>query len=166
MAKFDPYQFLQRGMTQFAPSGGWGIPNLGALQELLKQQAAYGARASTASDLESLRKMGMGRSVAGAFSGGTRREQYNQSLMEALAQLQAQHGQMGTSQRMQLLQSLMPAMQVGYQQSQQPSFLSSLLGGIFGTGLEMATPWLGGKLFGNAGLDMLQELLGGQNTYR
>ena len=78
---FNPLNFLQSGLNQFTPQGGWGIPNIGALQNLLRQQSAAGLRRTNAQDLMGFQRAGLGRSVASAFAPGTRGIQANQSLM-------------------------------------------------------------------------------------
>ena len=158
MADFDPINFLEQNLQRVAPSGGFGLPNIGALRQLLGRESASGLRAANAQDQQSLQRQGMGRSVAGAFSGGTRQGQFSQGLMEALTRLQAQHGQLGASQRQGLMQALGPAMGIKYQQSQHPSFLSSLLGNVLGTGAQLFGPGLASKALGNPMLDMMKKM--------
>lgn len=144
---FDPIGYLQGGLNRLTPPGGYGIPNLGALQEMLRRDSSSGLRGAIGRDYESLGRMGLGRNVAGAFNPGTRGVQFNQSLMDALQQLAGQNAQLGFSQRNQTLQSLLPALQMAYEQSQRPSFLSQLAGGVLGLGAQVAIPGLGGMLF-------------------
>jgi hypothetical protein len=160
MANFDSIKFLQQGLSRLTPQGGFGIPNIGALQELLKQQSASGLRQTQAQDWQGLQRAGMGRSVAGAFAPGTRGLQFNQDLMAQLQKLFSENAQMSQAQKAQILGMLSGApLQAAYQDANKPSWLSSLLGNVLGTGAQMAMPWASGKIFGNPGLDQLMAAL-------
>ena len=155
MADFT--QELQKMMAAFTPQGGFGIQNLGGLQAMLGRQSERGLRGAVGSDMFNLQRQGMGRSVAGAFSGGTRRRQFSQSLMDALTQLSAKNSQLAGGQRQALLSSLAP---IAHQQSMRPSFLSSLFGGLLGTGAQLFGPGLASKAFPNPLLQMMQQMQG------
>jgi hypothetical protein len=162
MGNFDSFGFLQQGLNRFTPQGGFGIPNLGVLQALLQRQSASALRGTVASDQERLMRAGLGRSVAGAFSPGTRSLQFNRDLMERMQELFAQNAQMAQSQRNQLLGLLAGGpLQIAYQEANKPSFLSSLLGNVLGTGANLFGPGLAMKALGNPELDYIKALLGG-----
>ena len=154
MADFT--QELQKMMAAFTPQGGFGIQNLGGLQLLLGRKSERGLRGAIGSDMFNLQRQGMGRSVAGAFGGGTRRRQFSQSLMDALTRLSAQNSQLAGSQRQSLLSSLAP---IAQQEANRPSFLSSLLGGIGGLGAQALPLLLGGPM-GLGGSALLKQLMG------
>jgi hypothetical protein len=56
------------------------LPSQGALEDLLRQDSSSALRGATARDQESLQRAGLGRSVAGAFSPGTRSLQFARAL--------------------------------------------------------------------------------------
>lgn len=155
MADFT--QELQKMMAAFTPQGGFGIQNLGGLQAMLGRQNERGLRGAIGSDMFNLQRQGMGRSVAGAFSGGTRRNQFSQSLMDALTQLSAKNSQLAGGQRQAMLSTFAP---IAHQEANRPSFLSTLLGGTLGLGAKAFMPGLAGML-PNPQLKMLMELLSG-----
>jgi len=134
---------LMKLMAQFQPEGGFGIQGLGGFQDLLRRQSSQGLRAAQGGDQFRLNRAGLGRSVAGATSGGTRQQQFSQSLMDALTQLQAKHSQLGESQRQGLMGLLSP---VAQQRANRPSFLSSLFGGLGGLAGQALIPGIGGGL--------------------
>ena len=154
---------LQKLMSQweekFAPQGGFGIQGMGALQDMLRRDSAAGARGATRSDLHGLQQAGMGRSVAGAFSGGARRSQFSRSLMDALTQLSAKNSQLAGNQRQNLMSTLAP---IAHQESMRPSFLSSLLGNVLGTGAQLFGPGLANKVVGNPLMDLFKQMQGQQ----
>ena len=161
---FNPLNFLQSGLNQFTPQGGWGIPNIGALQNLLRQQSAAGLRRTNAQDLMGFQRAGLGRSVASAFAPGTRGIQANRNLMEQLHKLVAENAQMSQSQKAQILGILSGnPLQAAYQEANKPSFLSSLLGNLLGTGANLFGPALVSKVTGPSDLEkMLTQLLSTQ----
>ena len=159
----DFAQELQKMMAQFQPQGGFGIQNMDALQGLLQRNNATAMRGAMFDDRENLRRRGLGRSVAGAFSGGTRRNQFSQSLMDALTNLSAKNSQLAGNQRQSMLSTFAP---IAHQESMRPSFLSTLAGGVLGLGAKAFMPGLAGML-PNPQLKMLMEMLsggGGDNT--
>ena len=161
MANFDSINFLQQGLNRLTPQGGFGIPNMGALQELLKQQSASGLRQTNAQDMQGFQRAGMGRSVAGAFAPGTRGIQANQGLMEQLQKLFANNAQMSQSQRSQILQMLSGApLQQAYQDANKPSFLSSLFGNVLGTGASLLPMLMGAP----PGMKDLMAMMSGGGT--
>ena len=157
MADFT--QELQKMMAAFQPEGGFGIQNLGGLQDILRRDSARGLRGAVGSDMFNLQKQGLGRSVGAAFSGGTRRNQFSQSLMDALTKLSAQNSQLAGNQRQSMLGTLAP---IAHQEANRPSFLSSLFGNVLGTGAQLFGPGLASKAIGNPLLQMLQQMQGQQ----
>ena len=124
---------------------------------MLRRDSSQGLRAAQGGDQFRLNRAGLGRSVGGAFSGGTRQSQFTQSLMDALTKLQGQHSQLGESQRQSLLSLLAPQAQA---RANRPSFISSLLGGALGLGAQALIPGMAGggglgailsKMFGGGG---------------
>jgi hypothetical protein len=95
----------------------------------------------------------MGRSVAGAFSAGGRQSQFSQSLLDALTNLQAEHGRLQGSQIASMLGQAMP---IAHHEATKPSWLSTLAGGTIGLGAQLL-PMLGG----GGQMAMLMKLLGG-----
>jgi hypothetical protein len=157
MASFDPLQFLTQGTQRLQQTGAYGIPNIEALQALLGRKSEYGARRASAQDLMGLQRAGMGRSVAGAFSGGARSSQFNQSLMDALTNLSARHGQLQGSQIASMLGQALPAAE---REANKPSWLSTLVGGMIGLGGQAFLPGLAGGPMGNSQMDLISKLLG------
>lgn len=165
MANFNPLAFLHSGLNQFTPAGGFGIPNIGALQALLREQSAAGLRRTNAQDLLGLQRSGMGRSVAGAFSPGTRGLQFNRDLLAQLQRLYATNAQMAQGQRNQLLGTLAGnPLGVAYQEHNKPSFLSSLLGNLLGTGATLFGPRLASKVMGPSDMEKLIMQMFSQNS--
>jgi hypothetical protein len=163
---FNPINFLQSGLNQFTPQGGWGIPNIGALQNLLRQQSAAGLRRTNAQDLMGFQRAGLGRSVASAFAPGTRGIQANEGLMKQLQDLVAQNAQMSQSQKAQIINILSGGpLQAAYQEANKPSFLSSLLGNVFGTMANVGAPIGLNKLLGPSDLEkMIMQMFGQSNS--
>jgi len=163
MAKFDSIGFLEQGLNRLTPQGGFGIPNLGALQALLQRENLSGLRRTQARDFQGLQRAGMSRSVAGAFAPGTRGLQFNRDLMAQLQHLFAQNAQFGQNQRQSLLGTLAGnPLGVAYQEANKPSFLSSLLGNVLGTGANLFGPGLAAKVMGPSSLEkMLMQAFGG-----
>ena len=157
MASFDPLQFLTQGTQRLQQTGAYGIPNMGALQALLGRQSEYGARRASAQDMFGLQRAGMGRSVAGAFSGGGRQAQFSQSLLDALTNLSAKHGQLQGSQIASMLGVGLP---IAHHEATKPSWLSSLVGGGLGLGAQLL-PMLGGGPMGPL-MAMLMKMQSGQ----
>lgn len=149
---------LNELMRMYAPAGGFGIPNIGALQGQLQRQSALGARGASAQDLFQLNRMGMGRSVAGAFSPGTRQAQGMNSLLEALINLNMQNAQLSESQRQNLMGMLAP---IAEREANRPGWFSTLAGGLLGIGAEAFMPGIAGKLFGNPFEDLFMKAFGG-----
>lgn len=162
MGQFDSIGFLQQGLNRLMPQGGFGIPNIGALQELLRRQSEFGLRRTNAQDQFQLDRSGFGSSVSGAFAPGTRRVQFNRDLMAQLQQLFASNAQFAQGQRNQLLGLLAGnPLQTAYQEANKPSFLSSLFGNLLGTGASLFGPGLAAKVMGPSSLEkMLAEYFG------
>lgn len=170
MANFNPLAFLQQGLNQFTPQGGFGIPNIGALRALLQQESMAGARRATEQDALGLQRAGLGRSVAGAFAPGTRGLQFNRDLLAQLQRLYATNAQLAGGQRNQLLGILGGnPLGIAYKEANKPSFLSSLLGGVLGTGASLFGPGLASKVMGPSAIDKyIMSLISGsssQSTY-
>ena len=155
MANFE--QELQKLMGQFAPQGGFGIQNLGGFQDMLRRDSSQGLRAAQGGDQFQLNRAGLGRSVGGAFSGGTRQSQFTQSLMDALTELQGQHSQLGESQRQSLMSLLAPQAQA---RANRPSFISSLLGGVGGMAAQVGVGALTGGMGGGLAA-MIAKMMAG-----
>lgn len=147
-------------MRQFAPSGGFGIPNIGGLADQYRRQADQGWRSAMGQENRAFDRMGLGSSVAKAFSPGTRKIQFNQDLLDALTQLYSKHGQLAESQRQNLMGMMSP---IAWERANQPSWLSQLAGGVLGMGAQVAMPWLGNKAFGNP-LEALMKMLSQQSA--
>jgi len=145
-------------MRQFAPAGGFGIPNIGNLADMFKRQSQQGYRTAIGQENQAFNRMGMGSSVAKAFSPGTRQIQFHQDLLDALTQLYAKHGQLAESQRQGLMGMMSP---IAEQRANQPSWISQLLGGVLGMGGQLAMPWAAGKAFGGNQLEQLLQMLSG-----
>lgn len=146
-------------MRQFAPSGGFGIPNIGGLANQYQRQSEQGWRSAMGQENRAFDRMGLGSSVAKAFSPGTRKIQFNQDLLDALTQLYSKHGQLAESQRQNLMGMMSP---IAWERANQPSWLSQLAGGVLGMGAQVAMPWLGAKAFGGNQLEkMLMQMFGG-----
>lgn len=161
MANFESE--LQKLMAQFAPRGGFGIPNIGGLERQLSQQSDYGARSATMRDVLGLQRQGAGRSVSSAFSPGTRQFQSQKDLLSALMDLHVRHGQLAESQRQNLLQMFTP---IAHERANRPSWLSTALGGILGIGSQIAIPGIGGKIFGNPLEQMFKQQSMNQNVWK
>lgn len=155
MANFE--QELQKLMGQFAPQGGFGIQNLGGFQDMLRRDSAQGLRRAQFRDQDQLQRQGLGRSVAGAFSGGTRQNQFSQSLMDALTKLQGTHSQMAEGQRQSLMSLLQPQASA---RANRPSFLSSLLGGLGGMAAQVGVGALTGGMGGGLAA-MIAKMMAG-----
>ena len=155
MADFS--QELSKLMGLHSPTGGFGIQNLGAFQDLLRRDSAQGLRRAQFRDQDQLQRQGLGRSVAGAFSGGTRQNQFSQSLMDALTKLQGTHSQMAEGQRQSLMGLLAPQATA---RANRPSFLSSLLGGVGGMAAQVGVGALTGGMGGGLAA-MIAKMMAG-----
>lgn len=159
MANFETE--LQALMRQFAPAQGFGIPRVGNLADALKRQSEQGYRTALGQENRMFERAGLGRSVGRAFSPGTRKIQFDQSLMDALNDLFSKHGQLAESQRQNLLQMFAP---IAEQRANRPSWISSLLGGALGLGAQVAIPGIGNKLFPNPLMQMFAQQPTGTGT--
>lgn len=152
MASFQ--EELDALMRHYTPSGGFGIPNIGALEQSMQRQSALGSRGVAASDVFRLNRSGMGRSVAAAFAPGSRMAQGYNQLLQALIDLRLRNAQLSESQRQNLLGMFSP---VAEREANKPSWFSTLAGGVLGTGAQAMFPMLGNKLFGNPFQDMIRS---------
>jgi hypothetical protein len=146
---------LQSLMRQFAPPGGYGIPRVNDIAGQFRRQSEQGYRTAIGQENRGFDRMGLGNSVAKAFSPGTRKIQFDEDLMDALTKLFSQHGQLGESQRQNLLGMFAP---IAQEKANRPSWLSSLLGGALGIGAQVAIPGIGAKIFGNPLEDLLKQM--------
>ena len=154
---FDPLGWLTQGTQRLQQTGAYGIPNIGALQALMKRQSEFGARRASAMDAFQLDRSGFGRSVAKGFSSGARYAQFNQSLLDALTKLQAEHGRLQGSQIASMLGSALP---IAHQEATKPSWFSTMIGGLLGLGGQAFMPGLASKVVGNPQMDLIERLLG------
>jgi hypothetical protein len=153
MANFESE--LTKLMQQFAPAGGFGIPNVGGIAGQYGRQSEQAYRGSLVQGNQAFDRMGLGRSVGKAFMPGTRKIQFNQDLMDALTKLFSQHGQLAESQRQNLMGMMSP---IAQERANRPSWISTLLGGALGIGGQVAGSFLPG---GGITMAALQKMLGG-----
>lgn len=146
MASFQ--QELQKLMTQF---GGYaqGIPNVGLEKQQIGERSQRGAQLAGAQDQFGLQRAGMGRSVAGAFSQGSRSASASSDSARQIIDLLTQHGQLKGQQQLGLLNTFAP---IAYEEANKPSAFSKFLGGALGLAGQFGIPALGGG-------DQLQKML-------
>lgn len=120
------------------------LPNPEVLEDILRQDFSTSLRGTLAAERESFERGGLGRSVAGAFSGGTRRLQHARALAKAIAESRAQR----SGQNINLLQTAIgspgtqAAVNQAFQDENKPSPLSQIFGTALGLGAKFGLPLL------------------------
>lgn len=160
MAKFNSVGEAQNLLNMFT-SGGTGF-DLAGLERMLSSQNAAGLRSTVAGDAARFNQLGMGRSVANAFGPGTRRIQFNSSLMDALTGARNTNAQLNIQNRSSFMPLIAQILQQKYQDANKPGWFSQLAGGVLGLGANAFLPGLAGKLLGNPNQQLIDALLGGQ----
>lgn len=160
MAKFNSVGEAQNLLSLFT-SGGTGF-DLAGLERMLGRQSAAGLRSAVQGDASSFRRAGLGRSVAGAFSPGTRGIQFNESLMNALTGARNTNARLNIQNRSSFMPLIAQILQQKYKDANRPSFLSQLGGGLLGLGAQAFLPGIAGRVLGNPNQDLIDLLLGGQ----
>jgi hypothetical protein len=142
------------------------FPSMQQTESDFSRQFAAALRSVLAQDERAQQRLGFP-SVAGEFSRGTRGIQSQRDLASALSRFRlGRASELGTG-FTNILNSAPVRGQVdlAMQKAMQPSFLSTLFGGLGGTALNLFGPGLAMKALGNPQLDLIRQLLGGAGGY-
>lgn len=148
---------LQKLMAQFGPQFAQGIPNIGLEKQAIGERAARGARVQSAQDQFGLQRAGMGQSVIGATTQGSRSASASSDAARQIIELLTQHGQLKGQQNLALLGQFAP---IAYEEANKPSAFSKFAGGALGMLGQFGIPGLGGGPL----QQMLMSMFGGGGT--